>query len=156
MGKPLLTENHAPGATLIVNIPPENRAKFRETLTQIFGTDAVQQAIESVGTVHFFRWVLFDNDSKFLFMAIFDGEFDKYFEDFQVFFAKLKIPPLLSLAEDFPKNGLENIESFKKWVHTKQIDSMAEFSSYPGATMRDVRKGLAVREHLGKALDQMQ
>ena len=31
--------------------------------------------------LHYLRWVLFDDDTRFMYLGIFDTEFDKYVED---------------------------------------------------------------------------
>ena len=31
--------------------------------------------------LHYLRWVLFDNDTRFMYQGIFDTDFDKYTED---------------------------------------------------------------------------
>src|SRR5262245_14470122 len=37
---------------------------------------------------HYARWILFDDDTRFIFMTVFDTDFDKYLEDTLAFFRK--------------------------------------------------------------------
>jgi hypothetical protein len=41
--------------------------------------------------LHYLRWVLFDNDTRFIYQGIFDTDFDKYTEDAIALFGKAGI-----------------------------------------------------------------
>lgn len=38
--------------------------------------------------MHYLRWVLFDDDTRFMYQGIFDTDFDKYTEDAVALFSK--------------------------------------------------------------------
>ncbi len=57
--------------------------------------------------LHYLRWVLFDNDTRFMYQGIFDTDFDKYTEDAIVLFGKAGVNTVFENLEGFP-DGLEN------------------------------------------------
>ena len=68
--------------TLIANLKPGAAPKYKEAL-------AAAQAnpnpfLAKIGTIHFARWVLFDNDTRLLFCSNFDGTLEGYLRDFSV------------------------------------------------------------------------
>jgi len=148
-----LTPNNAPGCTIMVNIPPENRQKLRENMAAFFTNPHLVEAIEGVGTIHYARWIPFDNGTRFLYTVVFDGDFDKYWADFLPYFVKYKVPPVFTLAEDFPPDALTNVKSFKKFFRGHQVESLGEWGSFEGATMKETRKALRVNKAFQKVLD---
>ncbi len=139
----------------MVKIPPGNQEKMKENLTALFtvSLDKAQRAIEGVGTIHYARWILFDNGTRLLYTVVFDGDFDKYWADFLPWFTKEKIPPVFTLAEGFPKDALTNVESFKKFFRDHQVDSFAEYGAYDGANRQEIRRSLRVNKAFQQVLD---
>lgn len=66
---------------------------------------------------------------SFLYSVIFDGDFDKYWADFLPYFQKYRVPPVITLAKDFPADGFTNIESFLKFFRDHQVNSLAEYGA---------------------------
>jgi hypothetical protein len=64
---------------LFGRVPPGGAALFRERLPQFQAEAAYWE--DRVGTVHDFRAVLFDDDTRILFAITFDGDFKAYVMD---------------------------------------------------------------------------
>src|SRR4051812_9251287 len=66
------------GFTIVANVKPGKAEVMRD-----YGV-RVAKALESDPYVlaplklHYLRWVLFDNDTRFMYQGIFDTDFDKY------------------------------------------------------------------------------
>ena len=76
------------GFTIVANLKPGRADAMRA-----YG-EAVVKALEADPDflaplkLHYLRWVLFDNDTRFMYQGIFDTDFDKYTEDAVVLFGK--------------------------------------------------------------------
>src|SRR5580700_9686804 len=63
----------------IGKLAPDGARIFRERLPQIQAEAGYWET--RVGTVHEFRVMLFDNDTRILFSIVFDGDFRPYVKD---------------------------------------------------------------------------
>ncbi len=74
--------------SVFLKVKPGHEKQIREVFTSIAATDTADQGalshkvLESVGTLHESRQVLFDNDTRLLIATSFDGDWDVYIEDF--------------------------------------------------------------------------
>ena len=148
-----ITPNNAPGCTVMVEFAPGMGEKVRANMRAFFNHPNLIDVIDGVGTIHYARWILYDNDTKFLYSVIFDGDFDKYWADFLPYFQKYRVPPVFTLAKDWPADAFTNLESFQKFFRDHQVDSLAEYGAFGGATMHEVRKALRVNAAFQKVLD---
>ena len=89
-----------------------------------------QTNIDKVGTVHDFRIVIFDNDTRMLFASTFDGGWESYINDFATL-----IPDVI----DF--------------IVKHQITAARFYSAYPTVTVRDVWKAVKTKAALDNLLD---
>jgi len=149
----ILTPNNAPGCSIMVKFAPGTAAQVRKNMQGFFNHPNLADVIDGVGTIHYARWILYDNDTKLLYSVVFDGDFDKYWADFLPYFKKYKVPPVFTLAEDWPADGITNLESFQKFFRDHQVDSLGEWTSFGGETMQEMRKALRVNEAFQKVLD---
>src|SRR3954451_7706368 len=66
------------GFTIIANVKPGKaetiRAYGQKLATALEGDPYVLAPLK----LHYLRWVLFDNDTRFMYQGIFDTDFDKY------------------------------------------------------------------------------
>jgi len=106
--------------------------------------------------LHYLRWVLFDNDTRFMYQGIFDTDFDKYTEDAIALFTKTGINTVFENLEGFPADWKTNPEAFVKFVRDHQCPSFIEYGEYPYVTADEIKKGLRIKNALSEMLDQMQ
>lgn len=109
--------------------------------------------------LRYVRWLLFDNDSRFIYMAIFDTDFDKYAEDVLTLFkqtAGMGVVPLFEYMEGLPEDWKENTAAFVEWCRRVHVPSFAEYAEYPDVTGDEVVKALKVKDALSTMLDQIQ
>jgi hypothetical protein len=106
--------------------------------------------------LHYLRWVLFDNDTRFMYQAIFDTDFDKYTEDAIALFKKSGINTVFENLEGFPMDWKENPEAFVRFVREHQCPSFMEYGEYPYVTADEIKKALKIKAALSDMLEQMQ
>ncbi len=106
--------------------------------------------------LHYLRWVLFDDDTRFMYQGIFDTDFDKYTEDAVALFSKSGVTTTFENLEGFPEDWRTNPEAFVRYVRAHQCPSFIEYGEYPYVTADEIKKALRVRSALSEVLDQMQ
>jgi hypothetical protein len=153
--KPYIMGGGAPGITMIMNIKPGNTEKVRNELLSLFRDkfEVANEAIEGVGTIQYARWLLLDNGTKLSYVVVFDGEFDKYWDDFMVYFKKAGLFPVFALMEGFPEGGMRDMTLFKKFARENNIEPFMEYGAFNGASRVEIRKAIKVQEAFQKVLD---
>ena len=106
-----------------------------------------------IQTIHFARWVFFDNKRRVLFASNYDGSHQAYMEDFInkvgwglniVFSNGFGYPRTNWLIRDGAKNELR----FKDTNRRHQIPTQVWYKAYPGLTAFDLARNTRVREGL--------
>src|SRR3954467_8479495 len=106
--------------------------------------------------LHYLRWILFDNDTRFMYQGIFDTDFDKYTEDAVALFRKLGIDTVFENLEDFPTDWKTNTAAFIKFIRDHQCPSFLEYGEYPYFSSDEIKKALKLKAALAEMLEQMQ
>jgi hypothetical protein len=144
------------GFTIIANV----KAGRADTIRS-YGSKIVK-ALEGNPTalaplkLHYLRWVLFDNDTRFMYQGIFDTDFDKYTEDAVALFRATGIDTVFENLEGFPADWKTNPEGFTRFVREHQCPSFMEYAEYPYVSADEIKKALNVKSALSEMLDQLQ
>ncbi len=100
--------------------------------------------IKQIDTIHFARWVIFDNDTRMLFTSNFDGEWETYLRDFAV-----KTPDgmdaIFGNCEGYPLEGCRDFEAFKQYVRQHQVMTDLFYAAYPDSSVAAVKKAVVVK-----------
>ena len=120
---------------------------FLETTRKLI---SYQGQLNGIGSIHFARWVLLDDDSV-LFFSNYDGSWEAYLGDF-VDKAHIYLTAVWSNTKWFPDaNGLvfagaakEN--AFKQWTRTFQVENRIWYSAYKTLTVSQVLDNALIRE----------
>ena len=109
-------------------------------------------------TIHYARWILFDNDTRFIYYASFDTDVDKYLDDAATAFAQSGIAGYFPDLEGFPDDpaSASDADAYKKFLADNGVESFYQFEGYPGATVEEIKKALKVRNAFSNMLDEMQ
>jgi hypothetical protein len=109
-------------------------------------------------TLHYARWLLFDNDTRFIYYAVFDTPLDKYLDDAATIFGQSKVPGFFVHLEGFPDDqaAMSDPELFRKFFAETGVDSFYQFEGYPAVTVEEIKKALKVRNAFSNMLDEMQ
>ena len=107
--------------------------------------DKGTEGLTSVGTVHFSDWVPFENN-HIGFFTIFDGDFEKYIQDFAdkttVVFDTL-FPHVVGAP---PTSVAKNAQAFYQWALENNHPPIGFYSAYPGLSVQDIKALLADRK----------
>jgi hypothetical protein len=144
------------GFTIIANVKPGSADKIRGYGAKLAKALESDPQLLAPLKLHYLRWVLFDNDTRFMYQGIFDTDFDKYTEDAVALFRKAGVDTVFEYLEDFPTDWKTNAEAFIKFVRAHQCNSFMEYGEYPYASSDEIKKALKVKAALSEMLEQMQ
>lgn len=146
--RPGLKAGQATELTIIAPLKVGGAERLRKKMSDTFG-DPNQKLVDRIGTIHDMRYVIFDNDTRFLFTSTFDGAWDPYIDDFAT-----KIPDTIDMLfeeiEGFP--GIRS-PGIKDWIVKHQVTATYFYSAYPSSSVRDVWKAMKIKGGLDVLLD---
>jgi hypothetical protein len=144
------------GFTIIARVKPGRADAIRGyglNLAKVLETDPY---ILAPLKLHYLRWVLFDDDTRFMYQGIFDTDFDKYTEDAIALFGKAGVSTVFENLEGFPMDWKTNPDAFIKFVRDHQCPSFIEYGEYPYFSADEIKKALKIKSALSEILDQFQ
>ncbi len=142
-----MTFNHlAPrqnALNLIMNVrkPLDVHAKaIKELLSNQEWMETAVAGLNKVGTVHFARFLLFNNDTQFATMTTFDGDFESYVRDFVVLLHPILNPFFVHIEDTEEALPLQkNPDKFLEFALKTLVPSLFWYSGYPTATTLEIR-----------------
>ncbi len=146
------------GFTIIAKVKPGREEAIREHGKIMEAAVAADPHVLDVLHLHFLRWALFDinGETYFLYMGIFDTDFDKYSEDAVTLFTQTGITTALANLEGFPEDWQTNVPAVIKFVREHHHPSFLEYGEYPYVTAGEIKKSLKLRANFSEMLDLMQ
>ena len=123
--------------TLIAKLKPGVGPAYRQALAAAQKNPSA--LLGQLATIHFARWVLFDNDTRLMFSSNFDGELIAYLRDFSV-----KMPAQMDGAfgacEGYPEKGCKDFEAFTQFVYDRQVETNVFYAAYGDLTVKTILK----------------
>jgi hypothetical protein len=144
------------GFTIIANVKPGTAETIRGHGVKLAKALERDPHLLAPLKLHYLRWVLFDNDTRFMYQGIFDTDFDKYTEDAVMLFRKAGVDTVFENLEGFPLDWKTNAAAFIKFVRDHQCNSFVEYGEYPYSTSDEIKKALRIKAALSEMLEQMQ
>ena len=123
--------------TVITPITEGRADILRQVLQAVDGSP--DSPIKRISTIHYARWVIFDNDTRLLFTSNFDGTWEKYLRDF-VELAPDGLDNIWGNCVGYP--GAQPYEGFRDYVRAHQIPTDLFYAAYPDVTVKHVFKAL--------------
>ena len=149
--RPGLTDGVTGEFTVYAKIKPGQAASLRATLADnVANIEPVREAMREIGTLHFARHVLFDDDTRYMFASTFDGSWDTYVDDFAKTIAGKNLDRVFGHMEGFP--GIAD-PGVKDWFVKYQAPAAAFISAYPDLTVQQILKDQRVNEAFQAVLD---
>lgn len=142
--------------TALTPIIPGHRDQLEKVLTTLQERIASggPTPLESIGTVHFGRWVVMPDDQnggQLLFTSNFDGPWDDYIEDFAAQSAE-SFDAIYSHCVGWPEKGSRDVEAFKDYIRKHEFPSNVYYRAYPMATVQQVKAGLKLKDAVNTLL----
>ena len=136
--------------TFFADVLPGHERALRGYLENSQGSPDTAAGLEEIGTLHDFRWVMFDEDRRIFFASSYDGGFTKYIQDF----GSTRIGVLIDEA-------LQHVEGWvgitdpgaTEWFLEHAVPAVAYNGSYPEPSVKQVWKALALQEAFEEVLD---
>ena len=144
------------GFTIIAKVKPGQAEVIREHGTTLAKALEADPYLLAPLKLHYLRWVLFDDDTRFMYQGIFDTDFDKYTEDAVALFTKSGVSTAFENLEGFPEDWKTNPEAFVRFVRKHHCPSFIEYGEYPHVTADEIKKALRIKNALSEMLDQLQ
>ncbi|HET6241065.1 MAG TPA: hypothetical protein VFD99_03645 [Arthrobacter sp.] len=144
------------GFTIIANVKPGRAEAIRGYAKALEEKVAADPSILATLQLHYLRWQLFDDETRFIYQGIFDTEFDAYIEDALAIFLSSGVSTVFENLEGFPEDWLTNAPAVIKYFRDHQVPSFLEYGEYPYVSAAEVKKALHVKQALSEMLDQMQ
>jgi hypothetical protein len=140
--------------TGITRIKPGRAAQLRAVLGMV-KTAGAESPIARIGTIHFARWVLIDDDTRLLFTSNFDGSWEEYIDAF-VDEAPDGFDAIWSNCEGYPDGGCRDRAAFKAYIGRHSFPATLYYSAYPDATVKEVRRALRTKQKFDAFLEEFQ
>ena len=131
---------------------------FANTLISYF---FVKGKLMGIPTIHFARWVMFDDNKRVLFFSNFDGSWQQYLSDF-IDKSGWGLTGIFSNTAVFPKTnylftgGAYDEEHFLAWSRNSEVATNVWYSAYPQLSIKNVNNNSLIRVQLLKSLSKKQ
>ncbi|CAM4527664.1 hypothetical protein [Corallococcus exiguus] len=144
------------GFTIVANVKPGRAETLRGYGQRLAESLKKEPYLLAPLKLHYLRWVLFDNDTRFMYQGIFDTDFDKYTEDAVVIFTRSGINTAFENLEGFPMDWKTNTQAFIQFLRDHQCNSFLEYGEYPYFSSDEIKKALKLKAAFTEMLEQMQ
>jgi hypothetical protein len=144
------------GFTIVARVKPGRAEVIRGYANKIESAIKADPYFLGPLKLHYLRWVLFDDDTRFMYQGIFDTDFDKYTEDAIALFKQSGVDTIFEQLEDFPEDWKTNPDAFITFVRKYHCPSFLEYGEYPYVSADEIKKALAMKAAFTEVLDQMQ
>ena len=142
---------------VFLKVKPGRDEAIREVFQGNAAGNALEDLIDSLGTLHQARYYLFDNGTRLLIATTFDGDWDVYIDDFAAVGVLDAWDTFLIHCEGYPDEGWRaaglTVEEFKEILTANQVTAEDFWVDYPGFTAKEIKKALALQQSFQQALD---
>mgnify|MGYP000524711700 CR=1 FL=1 len=113
--------------------------------------------LSGLNTIHFARWVTFDDGRRLFFASNYDGSLESYMDDF-IDKAAWGLNAIFSNGDGFPRTaflfcrGITDEKAYKRFLPTRQVQSNVWFSAYPHLTTKNIANNEAIRRGLSETM----
>lgn len=110
-------------------------------------------ALGGIPSIHFARWVVFDDNRRLLFMSNFDGSWENYLGDF-IDKAAPGLTAVWSNTMGCPRSegligaGARDEQRFKSWTREHQIFTQVWYSAYEDLSVENINNNSKIRDGL--------
>lgn len=121
----------------------------------------VKGKLMGIPTIHFAKWVMFDENSRVLFFSNFDGSWQQYLGDF-IDNSGWGLTGIFSNTKVFPKTnflltgGAYDEEHFLAWSRNSELVTNVWYSAYPNLSIKNINNNTKIRVQLMKSLSERQ
>jgi hypothetical protein len=113
--------------------------------------------LSGLNTIHFARWVTFDDGRRLFFTSNYDGSLEAYMNDF-IDKAAWGLNAIFTSGDGFPPTaflfclGITNEKRYKRFLPTRQVPTNVWYSAYPQLTTKNIANNEAMRLGLSQSM----
>lgn len=117
----------------------------------------VKGKLMGIPSIHFARWVLFDDNKRVLFFSNFDGSWQQYLGDF-IDKSGWGLTGIFSNTTNFPETkflltgGAYDEEHFLAWSRYTELPTQIWYNAYPNLSIKNINHNTLIRTQLRKTL----
>jgi hypothetical protein len=142
--------------SVFLKVKPGREHLIREVFNMPADQQAeLEKAIDTVGSLHQARYVLFDDGTRLLVATTFDGDWDVYIDDFAKSYVLDAWDEFLIHCEGYPDEGKASltVDEIKEYLTANQVTAANFYMYYAGVTAKQIRKALRVEAAFQQVLD---
>lgn len=155
--------------TMFYTVKPGHEKQIRQAIREFFETPFRQNfedprvvAVNVKVGVHDVRLVLFDNDTRLIWLTSFDSDWDPYIDDtFAVRDNWVEYAKILQHTNEAPEGDITNPDNplqqnsrpVKDIFNANRVLATGYFPTFPNVTVRDIQRDEALRKAFEKVLD---
>jgi hypothetical protein len=125
-------------ASFIMPIKSWLGVKELDLIIQLTTRKSIEEA-DTVGTLHFARWVDLHDHNQIIFFSSFDGSLRTYIEDFVKYMGPTFDLLFKHVVGGPPLPVEKNVDAFYDWIVANNIDVTGYYSAYPTLSVQDIR-----------------
>lgn len=140
--------------TLVTSIGPGGRANVEAVLALIDGYArrlAPPGSLAGISTIHFVRWLVFDEGRRLMLVSDYDGSWEAYIDEFAEMILS-GLDAIWGTALGYPAEGARDLAAFKRFLRCHQLPAAVFYSAYPAATVLSLRADLALARAVAEGL----
>jgi hypothetical protein len=131
--------------TIITEIRPERLRQLRWVLALVnFGCKLPSDGtLSGVSTIHFARWVVYDEGKMLLFESNYDGAWESYIGEF-IDRAAMGLDAIWSCCYNYPPGGAKDAQAFKEQIIGHQVRAALFYSAYPQTSVKNILNNIQI------------
>ena len=109
-----------------------------DAIVQLTTRKSIEEA-DTVGTLHFSRFVNLHDHNQITFFSSFDGSLRQYIEDFAKYMGPTFDLLFKHIVKAPPVPVAKNVDEFYDWIVANNIEVSGYYSAYPTLSVQDIR-----------------
>jgi hypothetical protein len=137
--------------TIIAPIRPERLNSLKNILGIVaLGTKLPSDGtLSGVSTIHFARWVIYDEGKTLLFESNYDGAWESYIGEF-IDRAASGLDAIWGCCVGYPERGAKDAQEFKRTIIEHQYRAEVFYSAYPRDSVKNILNDLSIYDETKK------
>ena len=130
-------------ATLAMPIKSWLQVGELDAIVQLTTRKSIEE-LDTVGTVHFARWVNLHDHNQIAFFSVFDGSLRQYIEDFAKYMGPTFDLLFKHVVNAPPMPVQKNVDAFYDWIVANNLHVSGFYCAYPSLSVQDIRTAAGI------------
>lgn len=130
-------------ASFIMPIKSWFQVKELDAIVQLTTRKSIEQT-DTIGTLHFARWVNLRDHNQIAFFSVFDGSLKQYIADFSKYMGPTFDLLFKHVVNAPPMPVEKNVDAFYEWIAANNLKVSGFYCAYPTLSVQDIRTAAGV------------